>query len=226
MNKCFILLSVFLVTGCEETTYWTKFSDSPDEFDRTQLACHNQIYFRPQTNQKGAQPNYKIGPQLTETNTSSKFTLYKVPFQNLGDAFGSSVTSFKNIARKEQLFENCMVANNWEKTRVSTVALTELVFAEAGPDLTAYKGIATGYMDRTGTIKMKNDSGQVCVGSLRYTKNWTGDGSMRCDDGFSANIEFQGISGFSGYGAAATSKGYEIKFVYGVEEEAIHQYLE
>jgi hypothetical protein len=48
---------------------------------------------------------------------------------------------------------------------------------------------------------------------------------MRCDDGDSARIEFQGISGFSGYGTGTTRKGNQIKFVYGVEEEEIHQYL-
>jgi len=48
---------------------------------------------------------------------------------------------------------------------------------------------------------------------------------MRCDDGGSAKIEFQGLSGSGGYGAGTTSKGNRIKFVYGVEEEEIHRYL-
>ena len=32
-NKHFFLLSVFLLAGCGETTYWSKFDSSPDEFD-------------------------------------------------------------------------------------------------------------------------------------------------------------------------------------------------
>lgn len=225
MNRYFILLSVSLVSGCGDSTYWTKFGASPDEFDRTQLACHNQTYLLPRTNHESSLSNYKVDSRLAGNATSPIYAPYKVPYQNLSDAFGSSVATFEDIASKELLFENCMVANDWEKTSASAVALTEPVFAKVAPEMIIYKGIATGYMDRTGTLKMKNNSGTVCVGSLRYRTNWTGDGSMRCDDGFSANIEFQGISGFSGYGTSATKKGNEIKFVYGIEEELIQEYL-
>ncbi len=224
-NKHFILLSVFLVAGCGETTYWSKFGGSPDEFDRTQVVCHNQTYFLPQTNHEGSQPDYQMKTQLNENDASSILAPYKVPYQNLSDAFGSSAAAYEDIARKELLFENCMVANGWEKKSVSAVALTEPAFARIDPEMISFKGIATGYLDRTGTIKMKNGSGNVCVASLRYTKNWTGDGSMRCGDGDSAKIEFQGISSFSGYGTATTSNGIQIKFVYGIEEEEIHRYL-
>ncbi len=225
MNKYFILLSVFLVVGCGETTYWTKFDGSPDEFDRTQVACHNKTYSLPQTKHEGSQPDYQMKTQFIGNDAYPIIAPYNVPYQNLGDAFGSLVATFDDIARKELLFEKCMVANDWKKMSLNAVALTEPVFAKVGPEMIIYEGIATGYLDRTGSIKMKNDSGNVCVGSLRYTTNWTGDGSMRCDNGDSAKIEFQGISSFSGYGAGTTSKGFQIKFVYGIEEEKIHRYL-
>jgi hypothetical protein len=225
MNKYFILLAVFFVAGCGEATYWAKFGGSPDEFDRTQMACHNRTYFLPQTKHEGSEPDYQMKTQIIENDAYPIIATYKVPYQNLSDAFGSLVATFEDIARKELLFENCMVANGWKRLSVSAVALREPVFAKVGPQSIMYEGIATGYLDSTGTMKMKNSSGNVCVGSLRYTTNWTGDGSMRCDDGDSARFEFQGISGFSGYGTGTTRKGNQIKFVYGVEEEEIHQYL-
>ncbi len=45
-----------------------------------------------------------------------------------------------------------MVANDWGRTRVSAVALTEPAFARVGPEMIVYEGIATGYLDRTGTL--------------------------------------------------------------------------
>lgn len=224
-NKQFFLLSVFLLAGCGETTYWSKFDGSPDEFDRTQIACHNRTYVSLLTRDDGSQPDYRMKIQFIGNNANSINASYKVPFQNLSNAFESSGATSEDVAGKELLFESCMVANGWKKMKVSAVALTEPAFAIIGSERILYEGIATDYLDRTGSLKMKNDSGNVCVGSFRYMKNWTGDGSMRCDDGGSAKIEFQGLSGSGGYGAGTTSKGNRIKFVYGVEEEEIHRYL-
>ncbi len=225
MNKYLVLLSVFPVVACGETTYWTKYGGSPDEFDGTQVACHNRAYSLPRTKHEGSQPDYRMKTEFLGNDTSPITAPYKVPYQNLSDAFGSLIATDDDIARKELLFEKCMVANDWVKISVSAVALTEPVIAEFGPDMIVYEGIATGHLDRTGAIKMKNDSGGVCVASLRYTANWTGDGSMRCANGDSARIKFQGISSLSGYGTGTTSKGIRIKFVYGVEEEELHRYL-
>lgn len=146
-------------------------------------------------------------------------TPYTVPYQSLGGAEGASPTE------KERRLEQCMVANGWKKTNTNAVALTEPVYARIGSKKITHKGIATGYLDRTGTMKMKTESGEECVGSLRYLTNWTGDGSFRCDDGDSAKIKFQGISGFSGYGGGVTKRGLVFKFVYGVEPEDIQPYL-
>lgn len=225
-NKQFILLSVFLIVGCGETTIWSKIGGSPDEFDRTQVACHNQTYFLPQTNHESSRPDYQMTTQFIETDTSPIMVPYKVPFQNLSDAFGSLAAAFEDIARKELLFENCMAANGWNKKSISPVALTEPAFARVGQEKISYKGTATSYLDRAATIKMKNGSGNVCVGSFRYKTTWTGDGSMRCGDGNSAIIKFQGHSMTGGYGTATTSNGIRIKFIYGIEEEEIHRYLE
>jgi len=224
-KKHFILLFVFLMAGCGETTYWSKFGGSPDEFDRTQLTCHNQIYSTLQTKHENSQPYYQMKGQVAKSDASPLNASYKVPYQNLSDAFGSLVPASEDIARKELLFENCVVAHGWKKIHVSQVALTEPAFARVGSKKINYRGVATGYLDRTGIIKMKNGSDNVCVSSLRYMTNWTGNGSMRCGNGDSAKIEFQGISGFSGYGIATISNGSQIKFVYGIEEEEIHPYL-
>jgi|ETNmetMinimDraft_33_1059910.scaffolds.fasta_scaffold32424_2 hypothetical protein len=216
-NKLFILLSVFVVTGCGETTYWSKFGGSPDEFDQIQAACHKQTYI--------LQPDYKRIPPPIDKSASRIIAPYQAPFQNLSAAYGSSVSAFDDIARKEALFEKCMIDHDWKKISVSAVALTEPVFARVASETVSYRGIATGYLDRTGIFKMKNDAGNVCVAGLRYKTNWTGDGSMRCGNGDSAIIEFQGYSGFSGYGTATSGEGTQIKFVYGIEEEEIHQFL-
>ena len=224
-NKQFSLLSVVIVVGCGETTYWSKIGGSPDEFDRTLAACHTQTYVLPQTNHETSRPDYQITPKFIETDTSPIIVPYKVPFQNLSDAFGPLVGAFEDIARKELLFENCMVANGWNKKIISPVALSEPAFARVGQEMISYKGTATTYLDRTATIKMKNGSGDVCVGSFRYKTAWTGDGSMRCGDGNNAIIEFQGHSRTGGYGTATTSNGIQINFIYGIEEEEIHRYL-
>ncbi len=94
MNKYFILLAVFFVAGCGETTYWAKFGGSPDEFDRTQMACHNRTYFLPQTKHEGSEPDYKMKTQIIENDAYPIIAAYKVPYQNLSDAFGSLVATF------------------------------------------------------------------------------------------------------------------------------------
>ena len=81
--------------------------------------------------------------QFIETDTSPIMVPYKVPFQNLSDAFGSLAAAFEDIARKELLFENCMAANGWNKKSISPVALTEPAFARVGQEKISYKGTAT-----------------------------------------------------------------------------------
>jgi len=62
--------------------------------------------------------------QIIENDAYPIIAPYKVPYQNLSDAFGSLIATFEGIARKELLFENCMVANGWKRMSVSAVALT------------------------------------------------------------------------------------------------------
>ena len=70
--------------------------------------------------------------QFIGNNANSINASYKVPFQNLSIAFESSGTTSEDVAGKELLFESCMVANGWNKMKVSAVALTEPAFAIIG----------------------------------------------------------------------------------------------
>ncbi len=174
-----VLLPVILLAGCAQTTYWAKSGGTTGEFDRAQAACHNQAFFLPKVQFETTETGYLMNTQAIGAGFyTSTITPYKAPYQNLADGFFSMSAAFEEIGRKEIFIENCMVANGWTKVDEAAVALTVSVYARIGPDEEVYEGTATGYPDHTGTMKLKNATGNGCVGSFRYISDWVGNGSV------------------------------------------------
>lgn len=64
-----------------------------------------------------------------------------------------------------------------------------------------FTGTATGYLDRSGILKVVTSKGAVCEGDFVYVTNRQGEGVFTCDDGRSGPFEFvsTGTKG-TGYG--------------------------
>jgi hypothetical protein len=88
-----------------------------------------------------------------------------------------------------------------------------------------YMGEAVAHIDRTGTITLRSvvDPKDRCVGSFRFKSLKTGLADMRCDDGVEAQLSFNALSVFSGYGYGSTLRG-PASFTFGLspEEAAVH----
>ena len=91
--------------------------------------------------------------------------------------------------------------------------------------LVEFTGIAVGYLDRTGTIEMKNRDGITCAGKFRYTGTRTGIGHLTCSNGEKSDFQFNGLSAVSGYGYGTSSNGYPIAFTFGLDESERRRYL-
>jgi len=88
-----------------------------------------------------------------------------------------------------------------------------------------YTGEAVARINRTGTITLRSvlDPKDRCVGSFRFTSVKTGLADMRCDDGVEAQLSFDAVSVFSGYGYGSTPKGpASFTFGFSPEEAASH----
>lgn len=94
-----------------------------------------------------------------------------------------------------------------------------------GRDAKEFRGTATGYMDRTGTIDMSNPDGTKCVGHFRYIGTKTGIGVLSCNDGRAAQVQFIAIGMTSGYGYGITNTGEPVRFTFGLSETAAAPYL-
>lgn len=223
-----LLLSVAFLGGCAKTTYWIKDGGTQDEFDRLQAACHNKAFFVPKVEYQRPDSGYIASTTVYPyANTSQTvITPYRAPYQNMADALGSLAANFENIARREKFMENCMAENGWKMAQKRDLAMTVPTYALVGDAATSYEGTATGYIDRTGTMKVKSASGDICVGSFRYTSPHGGTGIIRCDSGDSAAIEFKGLSNSSGYGSGTTASGEIIRFTYGLNEDERKKYLQ
>ena len=93
-------------------------------------------------------------------------------------------------------------------------------------EVVTFKGVAVGYMDRTGTIEMKSMDGQItCVGEFRYANSQTGHGRLRCSNGEVANIQFIALGTVSGYGYGTSTSGYALAFTYGLDGRQKERYL-
>lgn len=103
---------------------------------------------------------------------------------------------------------------------------TATVYGIVGDADDLYTGTATGYMDRTGTIELKNTKGNRCSGDFAYYPGvLEGRGIIGCDDGQRATIRFTGMSPLSGYGVGTTSNGSPVSFTYGMDRQQSARYL-
>jgi hypothetical protein len=88
-----------------------------------------------------------------------------------------------------------------------------------------YVGEAVAHIDRTGIIALGAvvDPKDRCAGSFRFTSLKTGVADMRCDDGVEAQLSFNALRVFSGYGYGSTPRG-PASFTFGLspEEAAAH----
>jgi hypothetical protein len=88
-----------------------------------------------------------------------------------------------------------------------------------------YIGEGVAHIDRTGSITLRSvvDPKDRCVGSFRFTSLETGLADMRCDDGVEAQLSFNALSVFRGYGSGSTLRG-PASFTFGLspEEAAVH----
>ena len=88
-----------------------------------------------------------------------------------------------------------------------------------------YVGDAVAHINRTGTIALRSvlDPKDRCVGTFRFTSLKTGLADMRCDDGVEAQLSFNAVSVFSGYGYGSTPKGpASLTFGLSAEEAVAH----
>ncbi|MBI3199543.1 MAG: trypsin-like peptidase domain-containing protein [Rhodospirillales bacterium] len=99
------------------------------------------------------------------------------------------------------------------------------VFGIVGDEDDLYTGSATGYLDRSGTIELKNAAGNRCSGDFVYGVGLTGRGLIACDDGQRAAISFTGLSPMSGFGSGTSSSGRPVAFTYGLSREQSARYL-
>lgn len=100
------------------------------------------------------------------------------------------------------------------------------VFGIVGDQDDLYTGTATGHLDRSGTIELKNAKGNRCSGDFAYYRGvLEGRGIIGCDDGQRATIQFTGLSSMSGYGAGTSSNGGPVSFTYGMDRAQSARYL-
>lgn len=227
INHGLLSIAAFCLAGCAQTTYWMKQGGDQTSFDKTQAECHNQAFSLPKnsTNQQST-PSYQVTNVATSSRVvSSTVTPYRTPYQDMGDAFGNLAAAFDNIARTELFVENCMIANGWNKRSEAQMALSVAIYGKIGAASGIYEGTATGYPDRTGTLKLKNAANNVCVGTFRYISSNHGTGIVRCDDGDSVETTFSALTNMSGYGSGTSKNGLPVRFVYGLDGEQREKYL-
>ncbi len=113
---------------------------------------------------------------------------------------------------------------NESGARMGLFSATSPVIAILADDL--FLGVATGYMDRTGTIDIKSSVNENtrCIGEFRYTGSKTGIARVRCNDGAEALLDFTGLSALSGYGFGKSSRG-PASFTFGLTPEQASRYL-
>jgi S1-C subfamily serine protease len=100
------------------------------------------------------------------------------------------------------------------------------VFGIVGDRDDLYTGTATGHLDRSGTIELKNAKGNRCSGDFAYYRGvLEGRGIIGCDDGQRATIQFTGLSSMSGYGTGISSNGGPVSFTYGMDRAQSARYL-
>lgn len=76
-----------------------------------------------------------------------------------------------------------------------------------------FTGIATGYMDGGGNLKITSNRGRVCSGNFVYVTSRNGEGVFTCDDGKSGPFKFVS-TGTRGTGTG-TIGGKDFIFTFG-----------
>lgn len=99
------------------------------------------------------------------------------------------------------------------------------VYGIVGDENDLYTGSATGFIDSSGTIELKNAKGNVCKGDFKYGQGLRGTGIIGCDDGQTAHIVFNGLSPMSGYGVGTSNTGRPVSFTYGLSRDDSARYL-
>ena len=226
IKKALVIAAICMLSACAKTTYWQKAGGNQYMFDQEQADCHTKAFFLPQKKYESPTPySYQMNTTFTNNIYNTTIMPYKNPYQGMADAFGSLGATLHNIEQREQFMESCMKAKGWQQIEESALSITVAAHAVLDGGKETYEGTATGYADRTGTIKMKNSAGNLCVGNFRYTHDSGGDGLVRCDDGQSAAINFTAITQTSGFGSGTSNQGKEVKFTYGLEPDQREQYL-
>lgn len=89
-----------------------------------------------------------------------------------------------------------------------------------------FTGEAVGYSDRTGTIDIKSvlNPDVRCVGRFRYVGSKVGVASVKCNDGHTAELDFNALSMLSGYGFGNSTRG-TASFTFGLTPEEATEYL-
>src|SRR6266550_784554 len=107
---------------------------------------------------------------------------------------------------------------NAEEVRMALFTVTLPVIAILNDNL--FIGEAIAHIDRTGTIALRSvvDPKDRCVGSFRFTSLKAGLADMRCDDGVEAQLSFNALGVFSGYGYGRTLRG-PASFTFGLNPE-------
>ena len=104
-------------------------------------------------------------------------------------------------------------------------SVTAPVYGIVGDDGEVYTGTATAGMDARGSINLVNSRGVRCIGAFRYVTMDHGFGTLSCSDGDSADVQFNALSGTSGYGFGTSRSGRAVKFVFGLSREEAAMYI-
>ena len=90
-----------------------------------------------------------------------------------------------------------------------------------------FYGEAVGYLNRTGVITINSvyNPDKKCVGKFIYTDFRSGEGSLTCNSGETAVIQFKALSSLSGYGYGKSDAG-PVSFTYGLTAKDAAKYLE
>lgn len=99
------------------------------------------------------------------------------------------------------------------------------VYGVVGRERDLYTGTATGYLSRTGTITLANETGNRCDGGFAYGEGLRGEAMLSCSDGQSALVRFTGLTPMSGFGGGRSDDGRPVRFTYGLSRSEAVRYL-
>jgi len=108
--------------------------------------------------------------------------------------------------------------------RMGLFTTTMPVVAIVGSE--AFAGQSVGYIDGTGTIKLRGLSSpeHECGGDFHYQSERLGVGTIRCNGGADAPFQFRALSTLTGYGFGRAKSG-DVSFAYGLTLEQARPYL-